>query len=49
MDGEGGGFGLSHLGSMPITLTYGAIIFGALLLLLLLRVFTGGLSANIRA
>lgn len=30
-------FGISHLGSMPITLTFGTVLIGVLIILLILR------------
>ena len=35
-DGQGS-WGVSHLGSMPITLTFGTVLLGVLILLLILR------------
>lgn len=39
MNGDGdSSFGVSHLASAPITLTFGAVLVGVLLLLVILRV-----------
>ena len=48
MDGESG-FGLSHLSEHPITLTYGTVLLGALIVLILLRVLFGSVSGNVSA
>ena len=45
MDGESS-YGFSHLSEHPITLTYGALLIGVLLLLVLLRVVFGSISVS---
>ena len=46
MDDGDSNFGLSHLGAHPITLTYGMILVGVLLILLLLRVVFADISVR---
>lgn len=45
-DNGDGTFGVSHLSSMPITLTYGMLLLGVLLLLILLRVVFGSITVS---
>lgn len=45
MDDESG-FGLSHLASTPITLSFGLVLLGVLLLLIVLRLVFGSLSVS---
>lgn len=48
MDDGDGGWGFSHLGSMPITLTFGVVLVLALLVLVFLRVAFGELRVGVR-
>ena len=36
-DGTDGAFGLTHLGNLPVTLTFGMVLLGVLILLIILR------------
>lgn len=45
MDGESN-FGLSHLSEHPITLTYGTVLLGALIVLVLLRLLFGSVNVS---
>jgi len=47
--GFGQGFGLTHLSSMPVTMTYGLLLLGVLVLLVLLKILFAGASANVSA
>ena len=44
-DGESG-WGVSHLASMPITLTFGIVLLAVLIVLILLRVVFGNISVG---
>ena len=44
-DGDGN-WGFSHLGSMPITLTFGVSLLFVLVILVLLRVLFGSISVS---
>ena len=44
MDSDSGTFGLSHLASNPIALTYGTLLIGVLILLVILRVLFGSIT-----
>ena len=44
--GQGGTFGVSHLSDMPITLSYGALLLGALVLLIVLRLVFGSITLS---
>ena len=39
-------WGVAHLGSMPITLTFGIVLFTVLVVLILLRVLFGSISVS---
>ena len=41
-----GNWGISHLGSMPITLTFGVSLLFVLIVLVLLRVLFGSISVS---
>lgn len=40
------GFGLSHLSETPITVSFGLVLLGVLVLLLMLRLVFGNLSVS---
>ena len=44
-DGDGS-WGVSHLGGMPITLTFGMVLLLVLVILVLLRVLFGSISVS---
>jgi len=44
--GDQSGWGVSHLSSMPITLTYGLVLLGVLIALILLRIVFGNISVG---
>lgn len=45
MDDESG-FGLSHLSSAPITASFGVVLLGVLILLIILRLAFGSISVS---
>jgi hypothetical protein len=45
-DDGSGGFGIAHLASMPITLTFGIVLLAVLLVLVALRVVFGNISVG---
>lgn len=45
MDGENG-WGITHLATMPITLSFGVVLAGVLVLLLVLRLFFGDIKVS---
>jgi hypothetical protein len=45
-DGDGSSWGVSHLGAMPITLTFGMVLLIVLIVLVLLRVLFGSISVS---
>jgi hypothetical protein len=45
-DGNSGSFGISHLSSMPVTLTFGVVLLFVLVVLVLLRVLFGSVSVS---
>ena len=47
-DGTDGGWGISHLSSMPITLTFGVVLALALLMLIFLRVAFGEIRVGVK-
>lgn len=40
------GFGLSHLASTPITMSFGLVLLGVLVLLIMLRLVFGNLNVS---
>ena len=47
MNGDGeSGWGVSHLASMPITLTFGMVLLAVLVVLILLRVVFGEIRVS---
>ena len=44
--GDESGFGVSHLSSMPVTLTFGRVLVGVLIALILLRVVFGSITVG---
>ena len=46
MDGDDSNWGFSHLSSTPVTLTFGVVLIGVLLALILLRVLFGQISVS---
>jgi hypothetical protein len=47
-DGGTSGFGLSHLSNLPITLTFGIVLFATLIILIVLRVVFGSVSVGVK-
>jgi hypothetical protein len=47
-DGQDSSWGLAHLSGMPITLSFGLVLFGALILLVILRVVFADASFAVR-
>lgn len=47
MDGDGA-FGISHLSEMPITLSFGLLLIGVLLLLVALRFLFADVRVGVR-
>ena len=47
-DGTGGGWGVSHLSGMPITLTFGVVLAVVLLVLIFLRVAFGEIRVGVK-
>jgi hypothetical protein len=46
MNGDESGWGVSHLSSMPITVTFGVVLLAVLVVLILLRVVFGEISVS---
>lgn len=46
MDGDDSNWGFAHLGSMPVTLTFGVTLLAVLVILIVLRVVFGQVSVS---
>ena len=47
MDGESS-WGFSHLASMPVTLSFGVVLFAVLVILIVLRVVFGEIRVGVK-
>ena len=45
----GDGWGIAHLSSMPITMSYGLLLLGVLILLVVLKILFAGASVSASA
>ena len=45
---DGGSWGLSHLSSMPVTLSFGLVLLAVLVILVILRVVFGEIRVGVR-
>jgi hypothetical protein len=46
MNGDDGNWGISHLGSMPVTLTFGVVLLAVLVGLIVLRMLFGQVTVS---
>jgi hypothetical protein len=46
MSGDDSNWGIGHLSAMPVTLTFGVVLLGVLIVLVLLRVAFGSISVS---